>query len=223
MTTTSTSPPSSSSWTALGAARVRWTGRSEGHLGLGASADARRAVHDGEWAWLRQVHGATVRVVPGTPAGSVGDALVSSATGVALVVVTADCAPVMFSSDAGVIAAAHGGWRGLHEGVVAATVTAMRARGARTITAALGPCIRPCCYEFGPADLETMARRFGPGVVATTTWGSAALDVPAVVRSDLDRLGVGLVEHGACTACGSGWFSHRARRDTERQASLVVQ
>ena len=204
----------------FGPAWVCWTGRTEGDLGRTASAEQRAAVYDGPWASLRQVHGATVRVVAdsSSAAPAVGDALLSTRRGVALAVVTADCAPVALVSDNDVIAIAHGGWRGLREGVLRATVAAMRARGGEHIEAILGPCIRPCCYEFGAADLADMVRAFGASVATD----AGALDLPAVVRADLHRLGINLEEHGACTSCSPGWFSHRARAETERQASLVM-
>jgi polyphenol oxidase len=80
------------------------------------------------------------------------DALVTRIPGIALGVVTADCAPVLFADDeAGVIGAAHAGWRGARGGVVEATVAAMVALGAcRTrIVAAIGPCIQRQSYEVG--------------------------------------------------------------------------
>jgi YfiH family protein len=208
----------------FGPALVRWTGRGDGDLGLAAGGERRAVVWPGRWAWLRQVHGATVRLVSAAPVeAAVGDALVTRTPQVALAVISADCAPVVLASSDGVVAVAHGGWRGLAEGVLRATVTAMRAHGADgPIDAVLGPCIRPCCYEFGVADLERMAARFGPSVVAATTDGRAALDLPAVVRGELARMDVTLEEHGACTSCDAGWYSHRARGDVERQASLVT-
>ena len=81
------------------------------------------------------------------------DALVTDRPGVALGIMTADCAPVLFAdTQAGVIGAAHAGWRGALDGVLQATVEAMEALGAeRTrIAAALGPCIRQPSYEVGP-------------------------------------------------------------------------
>jgi hypothetical protein len=106
--------------------------------------------------------------------------------------------------------------------VLQETVAAMTNVGAVGIVASLGPCIRPCCYEFGRDDLDTMASRFGPRVRSQTRQGTPAMDMPAGVRAALAEVGVDLVaEHGACTACDPGWYSHRARREIERQATLV--
>jgi YfiH family protein len=228
MTTTSTSLPSSSKELRLGPACVRWTGRAEGDLGTngGQQLAARRGrVHVGEWAWLHQVHGAAVHVVgrPGGVQGADGDGLVTALPGVALAVFTADCAPVAFASPEGVAGVAHAGWRGLEAGVVRATVDAMRALGASDVIAALGPCIHPCCYAFGEKDLTRLEGLFGRPVRASTRDGEPALDVPAAVCAAVEEAGARLAcAHAACTGCGDAWFSHRVRRDTARQATLVV-
>ncbi len=108
---------------------------------------------------LLQVHGADiVRVeVPWAPgAGPQGDAMVTDRPGIALGIITADCAPVLFADpEAGVVGAAHAGWRGAVAGVLEATIAAMVALGARPagIAAAIGPCIAQSSYEVG-ADLR---------------------------------------------------------------------
>lgn len=113
----------------------------------------------GRLAGLTQVHGAAV--VPVTEvwpagAGPRADAMVTDRPGVALGIVTADCAPVLFAdAEAGVVGAAHAGWRGAVAGVLEATIGAMGALGARAgrIVAAVGPCIGQVSYEVG-ADLR---------------------------------------------------------------------
>ena len=209
-------------------ALLHWTGRGEGDVGPGAGAAGerrRRAIHAGEWAWLRQVHGACVEVVaaPGGVQGQPGDALVTAVPGVALAVFTADCAPVALASPEGVVGLVHAGWRGLDAGVIEAAAAAMRAIGATRLEAALGPCIHAECYEFGAEDLDRLAARWGAPVRGQTAEGRPALDLPAAVRVALERCGADLViESGACTACADGWFSHRARGDAGRQATLLV-
>jgi YfiH family protein len=177
------------------------------------------------WAWLRQVHGTAVHVVdaPRAVQGAAGDGLVTGQPATALAVFTADCAPVAFASPEGVIGIAHAGWRGLSAGILEATVAAMRRLGATEIDAALGPCIRPCCYEFGAEDLETLVARFGGAVRSETTTGRLACDLPAGVRAALAGAGAQLrTDIESCTSCSPGWFSHRARREVERQASVIV-
>ena len=105
---------------------------------------------------VRQVHGAAVVVAraaaPGRPTRR-ADALVTDRPGLTLGVLSADCAPVLLADRAaGVIGAAHAGWRGALDGVVEATVLAMAELGARPerIRAAVGPCIALASYEVGP-------------------------------------------------------------------------
>jgi YfiH family protein len=231
-TTISTSRPSSSRSLAAGldpAAEIRWTGRAEGDLadptGTDAAVEARRrAIVDRPWTQLRQVHGARVVVVdrPGAGTGEAADGAVSASTGVALAVLTADCAPVALLSAEGVIGLAHAGWRGLLAGVIEATAGAMRDLGATRIEAVLGPCIRPECYQFGAADLEVLAARFGPSVRAECRIGGPALDLPAAVGASLGHAGVELAgDAGICTACSPAYWSWRGGEDRQRQATVV--
>ena len=111
-------------------------------------------------AWVTQVHGSQVHAVQSEEkAFGLGpellhlgeaDALVSASSGVALCVLTADCAPLALASAEGVFGAVHAGWRGLHAGVVEAAVDRMRGWGATEIVGSLGPCIHVECYEKAP-------------------------------------------------------------------------
>jgi YfiH family protein len=86
------------------------------------------------------------------------DAMVTATPGLALAVLTADCQPVLFSDGkAGVIGAAHAGWKGARDGVMEATLDAMEALGARRgdITAVIGPCISQTAYEVGQEFFES--------------------------------------------------------------------
>ncbi|MGJ8603378.1 MAG: peptidoglycan editing factor PgeF [Marivita sp.] len=108
---------------------------------------------------VHQVHSADVATVDG-PLGAPSpkaDAMVSCTPGVALGILTADCQPVLFADvDAGVIGAAHAGWRGALDGVLEATIDAMVALGAEreAITAVIGPSISQRAYEVGPEFLD---------------------------------------------------------------------
>lgn len=92
----------------------------------------------------------------------IADALVTDVPGLGLGILTADCAPVLFAdAKAGVIGAAHAGWRGAFEGVIEATVAAMTALGARRgdIAAVVGPCIGQKSYEVGPEFVARFTER----------------------------------------------------------------
>src|SRR5439155_24056810 len=103
-----------------------------------------------------QIHGTDIVTVERPwqrTANPRADGMVTVVPGIALGVLAADCAPVLFADpDAGVVGAAHGGWRGALAGVMEATVAAMTALGARTerIRAGIGPCIAQPSYEVGP-------------------------------------------------------------------------
>ena len=210
--------------------RSSFSERADGDLCIDAdptTLEARRqALAPGAWTWLRQVHGADVVTVtePGEHAGAEADASVTTRPGAVLAVHTADCAPVLLASgDGAVIGAAHAGWRGVVSGVLERTVEEMARLGGTGVTAQVGPHIRARCYEFGVADLDEVAARYGDTVRATTAWGTPALDVTAAVRAALGALEVPVVDHGGCTACEPDrLWSHRARGDRSRMAATIA-
>ena len=215
-----------------GQAHVRCTGREEGDLAVdGDAADLagrRRRVVDLPWLWLRQVHGAEVVTVGGPDdvpalAGTEADAAATAATGVALAVHTADCAPVALVADGGALGVVHAGWRGLVAGAVQATVAEVRRLADGPVHAVLGPCVHVGCYEFSPADLDVVAAALGDQVRGETVDGRPALDVPAAVDAALAAAGVSPAHRlGPCTSCAAErHWSHRARGEAERQALVA--
>ena len=123
---------------------------------------------------LNQTHSATVVTLTAPPAGRLAaDGMVTNVPGLGLAVLTADCQPVLLAdAGAGVIGAAHAGWRGARDGVLEATVAAMEALGARrdAIHAVIGPTISQTAYEVGPEFLAGFtdvdpanSRFFAPG------------------------------------------------------------
>jgi polyphenol oxidase len=210
--------------------RSSFSERADGDLCIDADPTAlevrRQELAPGAWTWLRQVHGADVVTVtePGEHAGVEADAAVTTRPGAVLAVHTADCAPVLLTSgDGTVVGAAHAGWRGVVSGVLERTVEQMARLGGTDVTARIGPHIRARCYEFGIADLDGVAARYGDAVRATTAWGAPALDVTATVRLALGALGIEVVDHGGCTACEPDrLWSHRARGDRGRMAATIA-
>lgn len=171
---------------------------------------------------LKQVHGATVITVTEpweTGQGPDADALVTSRPGLALGVITADCGPVLFHDvAAGVIGAAHAGWRGAAGGVLEATVAAMTALGAAPdrIVAVVGPCIGLASYEVGPdlrdAVLPTLsdaAAYFRPGRPPDRFW----FDLTGYCLARLREAGISQAHAlGLDTfADEDRFFSHRRR------------
>jgi len=225
-------------WTTVERGDLRPAGEAHGSVErlVSLALDIGRTAPGGgprEVAWLTQVHGRTVLEVSSTdPAdergapvarhAGIGDALMAIDPAMALAVLTADCAPVALGSPEGVFGAVHVGWRGLLAGVVEAAVGRMRGLGAGEVTAALGPCVHPGCYEFADADLDRVSAAYGEEVRARTASGRPALDLPGAVGAALDAAGaVSVSGVDACTACGGGYFSHRARREQGRQAMVV--
>lgn len=184
------------------------------------------------WFCLRQVHGALVHDAPAPDAAALGDlpsgdASVATDPQAVLAILTADCGPLALVAE-GATAAVHAGWRGVAAGVVEAAVAstaaaASIANGPGDITAVLGPCVHPCCYEFSPTDLAPLVAAYGPEVEGRTRAGRPALDLPAAIRAALRRAGVGRIETvETCTACSSDHFSHRRDGRTGLQVMLVT-
>jgi polyphenol oxidase len=146
---------------------------------------------------LHQVHSAkAVRAEgPWRDARPEADALVTRTPGLALTALSADCAPVLFADEeAGVIGAAHAGWKGALGGVLEACVAAMLAEGAdaRRIVAAIGPCIRQESYEVGPEFREAFVKE-DAGVVQFFVEGKGdrlQFDLPGYCLMRLGRAGV---------------------------------
>ena len=210
---------------------LRFSTRSDGdfhrdHVDPVELERTRRRFVDLPWTLPDEIHGAQVVVVtsPGEHDGVRADALVTATTDAVLGIWVGDCAPVALLGDTGVIGAVHAGWRGLGGGTIEAAVTAMRMLGAGGIRAVLGPCIHPCCYEFGPDDLERFTARHGEAVHGFTRTGRSALDVPAVVSAICAGLEIPLDRFGGCTGCSSQrYFSHRVRGELGRQVMAVWQ
>lgn len=178
------------------------------------------------WVMLDQQHGAEVHTVapqltPDWPLAATGDVLVAPADVAApLAVWAADCAPIVMLGADGTRVAAHAGWRGLVAGAVDAAADAVGVADA----AVLGPCIHPCCYEFSCRDLEQFSAAVAldlDDVRGQTSWGAAALDVPATVAALLARRGIALDVSGPCTGCEVRFQSHRRRGDIARHALVT--
>ncbi|MFD1625796.1 peptidoglycan editing factor PgeF [Azospirillum griseum] len=150
-----------------------------------------------------QIHSPTCVVVdtPWTPdASPQADAMVTNKPGVALGILTADCAPVLFAdTKARVIGAAHAGWKGAKGGVLEATVARMVELGAspNRIVACIGPCIAQRSYEVGPefpapflAEDERNRDYFAPARRA----GHFLFDLPAYVTRRLGDAGVAMIQ-----------------------------
>ena len=154
-------------------------------------------VADGALATPWQVHSATAVVARGGwSERPKADAVVTDTPGLAVGVVTADCGPVLFAdARAGIVGAAHAGWKGALAGITDVTLARMEELGAhrRDIVATLGPCIGPASYEVDAAfrarftaDDTANADFFRPG----SRDGHPMFDLPAYILRRLERAGV---------------------------------
>jgi len=160
---------------------------------------------------------------------------VTRAPGLAIGVTTADCGPVLLADQqAGVIGAAHAGWRGAATGILEATIAAMERCGAdrARMVAAIGPTIRQPNYEVGPefvarftAEDGTNARFFQP----SPRPDHALFDLPGYIAARLARAGVARVEDlGHCTYGDPARFfsyrrsTHHQERDYRRHINAIA-
>jgi YfiH family protein len=163
------------------------------------------------------------------------DAMVSDRPGIALGVLTADCAPVLFADRrAQVIGAAHAGWRGALDGVTDAAFAAMTALGATAgeTVAVVGPCIAQASYEVGPEFLDAFAAADSANAgyfVPSVRDDHYMFDLPGYVATRLGALGLASVEVLGLDTCAdeARFFSyrracHRDEADYGRLISLVA-
>ena len=149
-----------------------------------------------------QVHGAEAVVVerPWRPAEAPrADGLVTRVPGLALGILAADCAPVLFADPvAGIVGAAHAGWRGARAGIVEATIAKMTALGAERsrVRAAIGPCIGRQSYEVGPEFVDAFLAedaRNRSFFASARRPGHAMFDLEGYVAKRLAKSGIAAV------------------------------
>jgi YfiH family protein len=172
-----------------------------------------------------QVHGNAVAPVEAPwsrESAPRADAMVTRSAGVALGILTADCVPVLFAdAAAGVIGAAHAGWKGALSGVLRATVDAMEALGASraAIGVGVGPAIAQESYEVGP-EFPAPFLAEDPGnatyFIGSARPGHFMFDLPGYVADVLARLNVGAVDSLDLDTCGDPERFFSYRRSTHR-------
>lgn len=202
-----------------------------------------RTVLPSEPIWLSQVHGTAVHEVVGREASTspiVADASVTRLSSVVLVILTADCLPVLLSDLEGrIVGAAHAGWRGLADGILEATVRTMRARVADArLQAWIGPAIHQSRYEvgedvrsamlgdhsdLGAANEGGLRRAMGTLFIPSMAPGKWLLDLPGMATLRLQRLGVTVMPWAApCTASNpESFWSYRRDRSGGRTAGCI--
>ena len=163
------------------------------------------------------------------------DAMATNVPGIVLGILTADCAPLLLAdTEAGVVGAAHAGWKGALGGVIEQVIARMEELGAKRerIAAAIGPCISQSAYEVGDEFRETFARHDGANIqyfVPAARENHWQFDLPGYVQARLEALSVGSVAAlGNCTYAEAGDFfsfrrtTHRGETDYGRQLSAIT-
>lgn len=178
-----------------------------------------------EPVWLNQVHGITV-----ADAGRAGclpeaDASVSTHPGAVCVVMTADCLPILLCDEQGsVVGAAHAGWRGLCDGVIEATVSAMNVP-APTLMAWLGPAIGPTVFEVGDEVRTAFVAKQPQAAKAfvAAAEGKWMADIYQLARLRLQALGIHRIYGGdLCTySDDQRFYSYRRDGVTGRMATFI--
>ncbi|MGH3942452.1 MAG: peptidoglycan editing factor PgeF [Pseudonocardiaceae bacterium] len=176
--------------------------------------------------WMDQVHGRTVAVVTAGRSKPMAatDGLVTAEPGLAVVVLVADCVPVLLADPvAKVVGAVHAGRVGAGSGVLSAALEAMQGLGARTerVEALLGPAACGQCYEVA-AEMQAEVAAQLPGSACRTRHGTAGLDLRAglwrqLVHAGVTRIGV----DPRCTIEDPTLYSYRREGTTGRLAALT--
>jgi YfiH family protein len=217
--------------------------------GLGSSDDPARvaenrrrmaadlAVAPDALVGVHQVHSADAVVVEAAWDGERprADGMATATPGLALAITTADCGPVLFADpQAGVVGAAHAGWRGALAGVLEATIATMERLGARRerMIAVLGPMIRQDAYEVGP---DLIARFVAAGPAHDRFFrpngrpAHAQFDLPGFIGMRIEAAGIGeIADLGLCTYADEERFysyrrtTHRGEPDYGRLISAIA-
>jgi YfiH family protein len=185
-----------------------------------------------------QSHSIVTEFMDAPHEGLPADGLVTATPGLAIGALAADCAPILLADvEAGLIGAAHSGWRGAFEGIAQSVVETMCQHGARRehITAVVGPCISQAAYEVGPEFFARFEDQFANDLdlfIASPTGksGHHMFDLPGFVTRQL--VGAGLrdahvAKLGLCTYDDTNEFfsyrrtTHRGEPDYGRQISAI--
>ena len=170
--------------------------------------------------FMNQVHGDKVVVIDELLATDpTCDAMITTKTGISLVVMVADCIPLLFISREAV-AAVHVGRAGLINKVAIKTLHQMRTMGAIDVHAIIGPSICGRCYEV-PFEMQQDVIANHPRAFSTTHKGTPGLDLPAALIADLVAEGVSYEASSICTMEDDLYFSHRKQNPTGRFAGVV--
>ena len=169
--------------------------------------------------FMDQVHGDNVVEITAENRKLVtADAIITKVVGLPLVVLVADCLPILISGGS-VVGAVHAGRKGILNDIISKTVLAMRNLGARELKANIGPAICRDCYEV---DLQMYENALSQRAELATSPELHCLDLVAAAKSQLQSLGVETTSVDICTAHDTNYFSYRRDGQTGRSAGVIV-
>jgi polyphenol oxidase len=202
-------------------------------LAVAANRHVLNSLLPDEPVWLEQVHGTEVVLAEDAGCRPAADACITRRNNAVCVVMTADCLPLLLCDQAGsVVGVAHAGWRGLADGVIAATIHAMGEPG-ENLMAWLGPAIGQQAFEVGGEVRETFLRHDPASAAAFTlldateegedAGGKYLADIYQLARRRLQALGITQIYGGGFCTHGDQerFFSYRRDGQTGRMATMI--
>lgn len=178
-----------------------------------------------------QTHSTVTAFIDAPQEAIKADALVTKTSGLAIGALAADCAPVLLSdTQNGIIGAAHSGWRGAFDGILASVAATMRENGGKHIAAVIGPCISKKAYEVGPEFIARFESNYTDDLDLFTPSeksGHHMFDLPSFVQRQLARVDIEAHIIKACTYADEARFfsyrrtTHRKEPDYGRQISAI--
>jgi YfiH family protein len=165
---------------------------------------------------MNQVHGNKVfRVTDESNQVPEADALITTEKSVGLVVLVADCLPILLDGGS-VVGAVHVGRRGALNGVIGKSIGLMVAQGGQNIRAIIGPAICGKCYELDEESYKSAIAQFSIGDA-----GFRHLDIRKIATKELEDLGCSVENTNICTKENEKYFSYRRDGQTGRQAGII--
>ena len=169
--------------------------------------------------FMNQVHGnEVVEVDENSKSPITADALITREKGVPLVVLSADCLPILVEGES-IVAAIHAGRKGILNGVISKTIERMRSIGNGELTATIGPAICKKCYEV---DIEMYLDAINHEPSLATNPESHCLDLTTAATNQLQINDIKVKDLGICTAHDLNYFSYRRDGISGRNAGVIV-
>ncbi|MFC1638292.1 peptidoglycan editing factor PgeF [Patescibacteria group bacterium] len=178
-----------------------------------------------EFAWMNQVHSDTVKIIENEGESIATDAIITKKKRIALMVMVADCNPILiYDPVKRVVAAVHAGREGVFNRIAQKTIEEMKREfgsNPEDVFVSVGPSIGPCCYEVGKKIIEEFRREFGEKYIRKTFFlDLKTLNFDQLVESGVKKENIEVADE--CTACTSDHFSYRRHHRTGRFAGIIM-